>query len=298
MPDLFPESSDATGIWRVGTAGWSYPRSSGPGTWTGVFYPPSRVDELRFYSRYFNTVEVNSTFYRPSEARTTQAWVERTPEGFEFTLKAPREFTHDRENWGPAHAGLFEDGLMPLAEHGRLGGLLFQFPASFHRTDANRLYLERLLVRFADFVRIVELRHGSWSGTDDAAGLGAVPAFIDEPKFEDSIRQELRPSRGILYVRFHGRRADTWWRHRTREERYDYLYSREEIEDYAARIEEVARRETIEKAYLFFNTHPGAKAVANAVTMRRRLRIPVRAPLPEALVERFPDLGQDEDSGV
>src|SRR5678809_342377 len=95
--NLFIEPKDNTGVWKVGTSGWSYPPNTGPGTWTGVFYPLKRVDELKFYSQFFNTVEINSTFYRPCTAKTAEGWVDRTPDDFEFTLKAWQLFTHSKE---------------------------------------------------------------------------------------------------------------------------------------------------------------------------------------------------------
>src|SRR5262249_21397781 len=84
---------------RIGTSGWNYP--SGRGTWNGIFYPPSRgrakgFDELSFYAEHFNTVEVNSTFYGQPRPEVSRAWVERTPSGFEFSVKLYQKFTHPR----------------------------------------------------------------------------------------------------------------------------------------------------------------------------------------------------------
>jgi uncharacterized protein YecE (DUF72 family) len=86
---------------RVGTSGWSYP--SGEGTWNGIFYPargrgnrPRGFDELVYYAEHFNTVEVNSTFYRPPSAAVTRRWVERTPSDFVFSLKLHQQFTHPK----------------------------------------------------------------------------------------------------------------------------------------------------------------------------------------------------------
>ncbi len=292
MSELFGEPRDTTGIWRVGTAGWSYPPGSGSGTWTGVFYPLKKTDELKFYSRYFNTVEVNSTFYRPCSREVARGWVRRTPDEFEFTVKVWREFTHTRGSWSRSEIDLFREGLEPLAESGKLGCILFQFPASFHRSEENLAYLERVLSLFSKFPSVVELRHRSWNDSSDLiTTMGATPAFIDEPKFATSIRQILRPSGVMLYVRLHGRRKDTWWTHENREERYDYLYSGEEIDRYAGVLKQLSQDRPIEKAYLIFNNHPGAKAVANAVTLRSKLEIPNPTPLPAPLLERFPELG-------
>jgi uncharacterized protein YecE (DUF72 family) len=279
-------------IWRIGTSGWSYPPSSGPGTWTGVFYPVRKTDELTFYSKYFNTVEINSTFYRPCSPKAADGWTRRTPEHFEFTVKAWQQFTHAKELWTPGDVETFKQGIAPLAEAGKLGCLLFQFPASFHCTDATTDRLRQLMEEFGEFEKVVELRHRSWDEPDLLAEFNAVPAFIDEPKFRDSIRQRFQLRGGLFYLRLHGRQADKWWRHEHRNERYDYLYSREELRPYAIRLKEVAKEKAIEKAYIFFNNHPNAKAVANAVMLRRQLDVPVEEELPETLLKAFPDLKQ------
>jgi len=288
---LFIEPKDNTGAWRVGTSGWSYPPSTGRGTWTGVFYPLRKTDELSFYARFFNTVEINSTFYRPCNPRTAEGWVRRTPEDFEFTVKAWQQFTHAKEGWLPPQIDEFKEGIKPLVESSKMGCLLFQFPSSFHCTDEGRDRLRALLEHFADYPRAVELRHSSWGDNMDVlTEMNAIPAFIDEPKFRDSIRQSLKPHSGVLYIRFHGRHADKWWHHEHRNERYDYLYSKEEIQPYVVRLHETAQEKTIQKAYIFFNNHPDAKAVANAIMMRAALDIPVTEELPETFVKKFGDV--------
>jgi uncharacterized protein YecE (DUF72 family) len=288
---LFIEPQDNTGIWRIGTSGWSYPPTSGPGSWTGVFYPFTRTDELKFYTRYFNAVEVNSTFYRPCAPKTAEGWAKRTPDQFEFTVKAWQQFTHKKDLWLPEDIREFKAGIAPLAEAQKIGCVLFQFPASFRCGPESIERLRALMSEFAEFDKAVELRHGSWDDNMQLLEeLGAIPAFIDEPKFRDSIRQDLRSSGGTLYLRFHGRKAEKWWHHEHRNERYDYLYTREEIRPYAVRLQEIAQQKAIQKAYVFFNNHPNAKAVANAVMLRAELDVPVEAELPESLKEKFPEL--------
>jgi uncharacterized protein YecE (DUF72 family) len=257
-----------------------------------VFYPLKKTDELGFYSKFFNTVEVNSTFYRPCSPKTAESWAKRTPEDFEFTVKAWQQFTHAKESSLPADMDVFKKGIAPLAEAGKLGCVLFQFPASFHCTDETRDRLRALLEQFAEYEKAVELRHRSWGDhLEILQELNAVPAFIDEPKFRDSIRQSLQPFGGLLYLRLHGRQAAKWWRHEHRNERYDYLYSKEELAPYALRLKEAAGEKAIQKAYTFFNNHPGAKAVANAVMLRAQLDVPVECELPETFVKAFPTIG-------
>jgi uncharacterized protein YecE (DUF72 family) len=292
LPPLQPDPPSVdTGIWRIGASGWSYPPRTGPGTWTGVFYPLKKTDELRFYSRYFNTVEVNSTFYHPCSPKSADGWVERTPEGFEFTVKAWQEFTHGKAPLVPADVRIFQEGIQPLADAGKLGILLFQFPASFHSDDLTRDRLRQLLGMFAEYSTAVEFRHRSWDDNLDVLeDTRSIPVFIDEPKFRDSTRQRLGSSSGILYTRFHGRQAEKWWHHEHRNERYDYLYTANEIRPHAERLKAAAAEQAIQKAYVFFNNHPGAKAVVNAVMLREELGIPVTEELPQTLTAAFPQI--------
>jgi uncharacterized protein YecE (DUF72 family) len=282
----------------VGTSGWSYPPNTGPGSWTGVFYPLLKTDELKFYSRYFNSVEINSTFYRPCNPKTAESWAKRTPADFEFTVKAWQQFTHNKTDWTAADVEEFKAGILPLIEADKLGCLLFQFPASFRHTPQTMDRLKSLLTSFEDYPKAVELRHRSWTDATDVLALleslGAAPAFIDEPKFKDSIRQDMETAAGarLLYLRFHGRKFDKWWKHEHRNERYDYLYTREELEPYVVRVKSVLENKDIRRAYIFFNNHPGAKAVANAVMMRAQLDVPVKAELPGKLIETFPELNR------
>src|SRR4249920_1028453 len=162
------ESSDL----RIGTSGWNYP--TGRGTWNGIFYPPARgrpkgFDELAFYASHFNTVEVNSTFYGQPRAEVCRGWAERTPAGFEFSVKLYQKFTHPKmyketlaRTLSPHTAGQatpddpllealaspnradldeFRRGVEPLASSGKLGALLAQFPPSFKDAPASRDYL-------------------------------------------------------------------------------------------------------------------------------------------------------------
>ena len=138
----------------VGTSGWSYP--SGKGTWNGVFYPPKGrrprgFNELAFYAAHFDTVEVNSTFYRPPSPDSARRWAKLTPDRFEFSVKLYQKFTHpemfhkatgqDPHELGTKDVDEFRAGIAPLAESGKLGALLAQFPASFKADENAREYL-------------------------------------------------------------------------------------------------------------------------------------------------------------
>lgn len=287
---------------RVGTSGWNYP--TGKGTWNGIFYPLPEdrergFDELRFYAERFNTVEVNSTFYGQPRPNVTLGWVRRTPDDFDFSIKLYQKFTHPGMATDPgpvtqADVDAFKGGIEPLAAAGRLGVMLAQFPPSFQRTPEAEDYLGWLLRAFSDYAISVELRHHSWSD-EPAPTLALLDAHraawvqIDEPKFESSIRQELRPNgTELFYLRFHGRNAANWWDHEQAEDRYNYLYSAAELAPLAQKARDA--RALVKKAYLYMNNHFSAQSVANAVTLRKMLDEPVTARLPAELVERFPDL--------
>jgi len=300
---------------RIGTSGWNYP--SGRGTWNGIFYPeprPRGFDELGYYADRFDTVEVNSTFYGEPRSDVTQRWVDRTPPGFEFSLKLYRKFTHPKMYAQAANAAAavpdalpesllapsqidvdrFRRGIDPIAGSAKLGALLAQFPPSFKDAPDTREYLAWLLRAFADYPVAVELRHRSWSDNIDGTlsllgDFGAAWTQIDEPKFRVSIRQNLLPNvRGFYYLRLHGRNAASWWRPDRSEDRYDYLYSAGELQPFGETA--AAVRQLVKKMYLYLNNHFAAKSVANAVMIKRQLGEPVEGTYPQAFVDRYPDL--------
>ena len=277
---------------RVGTSGWSYP--SGKGSWTGIFYPARqgrrprgapKFDELEFYAQHFDTVEVNSTFYRVPAAEAVRKWAERTPPGFEFSLKLFQKFTHpdmfskatgaDPSTLGGKDVDEFRAAIEPLVDAGKMGALLAQFPASFKNDQESRGYLEWLLKAFREYQIAVELRHRSWSDaasqTAELLGTsGAALVQIDEPKFKTSIRQTLLPNvKSFYYLRLHGRNAAQWWKHDSSEDRYNYYYSAEELEPFAEAA--LASARDVKKAYLYANNHFSAKSVANAAILKSQL---------------------------
>ena len=150
-PDAATAGKSPSSRLYIGTSGWSYPK--GAGTWDGTFYPPKLKDpdKLTFYAQYFNTVEINSTFYRPPSPYAARAWASKVPEDFRFTAKLWQKFTHPKmfeAATGQAASvqdedfGIFTEGIGPLAEAGKLGPLLAQFPTSFRPDPGTLEYLE------------------------------------------------------------------------------------------------------------------------------------------------------------
>lgn len=285
---------------RVGTSGWHYPR--GDDRWTGIFYPERTRDELRYYAERFDTVEVNVSFYRQVPSDTTRAWAAKTPEGFDFAVKLYRKFTHpgmyEAATGKPASVAQadfdeFKRSMAPLAEAGKLGAVLAQFPPSFKRTPESERMLEGLLTELGRFPMTVELRHRSWSDAEDATEElllrhRAGWAQIDEPRFDSSVRQPMRVRGGIGYYRFHGRNAQDWWRKDAGPNRYHYLYSDAELDSFVDAVLDASDR--AERVYVYFNNHFRGEAAANVLMMKPKLGQALRGTYEPTLVERFPPL--------
>lgn len=289
----------------IGTSGWSYPK--GAGTWDGVFYPPKLADrdKLTFYANYFNTVEINSTFYRPPAASSARQWAERVPDEFRFTAKLWQKFTHPKmfedatgQEWRVQDADfdVFAEGIAPLVEAGKMGPLLAQFPASFRPNEAAIGYLEELVrrIREAEFPLAIELRHRDWTEGEQAVPVrtfleeyGVAWTMIDEPRFKTSIRH-IPLTATTAYFRFHGRNFKEWWRHGESEDRYNYIYTTDEQRHIASDVQEISTR--TDETYAFYNNHYGAKAVINALQLESALGRPLAQPLPEPLVQTYPNL--------
>jgi len=274
---------------RIGPAGWAYK------DWHGIVYPapkPRGFHELTFLANYFDALEINVSFYRPLTAKTASNWLEkvRENENFRFTAKLWRGFTHDRTATS-ADEQEFKDGLAPLFEAGRLGALLLQFPWSFRNTDENREHVARLCSRFRDYPLVLEVRHGSW---DEAGILDRLEQLnlglcnIDQPLFKRSIKPSAVTTSCVAYIRLHGRNYQSWFtENKYSGERYDYLYSVDELDPWLDRIKAVER--SAKDTYVVTNNHYLGKAVVNALEIASILRgEAVDAPAP--LVEHYPAL--------
>jgi uncharacterized protein YecE (DUF72 family) len=295
---------------KIGTSGYSY-SGAPPKGWYGAFYPEKKSkepDELKYYSQIFNTCEINNTFYRPPSAAVTKGWTDKTPADFSFSVKLWQKFTHPMkisrkksdEQWEPASQSDFEEfraGILPLAEAGKLGALLLQYPAGFHCSPENIEKVESTLRWFYDYPKVVELRHKSWNEKNPEIQAlflenRASGVLIDEPKFATSIRQQAEVIGEIFYFRAHGRNAKEWWNPKESWERYDYLYSREEIKQHAEWIKTAASMPGVKKAFAFYNNHARANAPANAIMLSQEMEVRLKAMPPEGMVTKFPELAR------
>ena len=258
------------GTIRVGTSGYSY------ADWVGTFYPKGmkQSEFLAYYSRVFDVCEINYTYYRMPDAGTVSSLLIKSGGAVDFTFKLHQSITHaDRFD-----AGLMEKfirGIEPALTSGKVLAILAQFPNSFRPGRASWERIESI-ARAANGAAplVVEFRSSHWFRARFFSRLermGVGFCCVDEPRGEGLIPPVAVATSEVAYVRLHGRNRAKWWNHKSAEERYDYLYSEEEIEKWAAKIKKLAR--STNKVLVFFNNHPRGQAAANALQMKRLLEV-------------------------
>jgi uncharacterized protein YecE (DUF72 family) len=233
-------------------------------------------DFLGFYAERFEACELNFTYYRVPDSRTLARMIEKSRGTVEFTLKAFQAMTHSRDA-PPETVSAFVEALTPLREAHLLGALLLQFPFSFRRDAAGEAYLssltDSLRALWPEIPLVVEFRHRSWVSEDAFGWLrGRRLGFcaVDEPQIGNLMPPVSVNTGPIAYARFHGRNAEKWWKHDRPEERYDYLYTDDELREWIPKIH--ALEAHAEKTFVFFNNHFQAKAVDNARRLLALLR--------------------------
>ena len=274
---------------RIGPAGWAYK------DWEGIVYPQkpgAKFDPLEYLARFFNTVEINSSFYRPFTAATANSWARRIASAdFVFTAKLHRAFTHERGKGTLEDEKAVREGMDALSSQEKLGAMLLQFPWSFKNTDDDRLYLAKLLDRFKDYPLVLEVRHSSWNNPQiyewlEEIGVGICN--VDQPLFAKSIKPAAVTTAQVGYVRLHGRNYQDWFREKApRDDRYNYLYSIDELEPWIARIKEIAAK--TKQTYVITNNHFRGQAVVNALEIKSSLA-EQHVPAPAPLFKKYPEL--------
>jgi uncharacterized protein YecE (DUF72 family) len=291
---------------RIGTCSWADEALS------KYWYPKGTPagERLAYYAEHFDTVEVDSTYYRLPVEEMVARWAERTPDEFVMHVKAFAVMTRhpvkleqlppDLRDEAPVDEKgrlerpsrefrgelfrRFREALEPLRAQGKLGGILFQFPPYVVPKEASLDYLEWAREQMGDDTMLVEFRHRAWYEDDqreqtleflDKHGMAHV--IVDAPKVE---AKNVPPTvvavtSPVTYVRFHGRNADTWnVRGRSAAERFDYLYSEEELEEWVEPLREAA--EQAQQAYVLFNNNNrsrvGGREQAQAPTNAEMLR--------------------------
>lgn len=287
------QNAGSVGRLRIGPAGWSYP------DWAGYVYPARRskgFHEATFLAQFFDTIEINTSFYQPIRADHAVTWIERVEANpaFVFTAKLWQRFTHEPSASADEEKQV-RAGFDVLHEKGKLGAVLLQFPFSFHSTPETVKHLAGLLQRFADYPLVVELRHSSWQKQETLRLLEEHHAGfcnIDQPVIGNSIAPTAQSTSPIGYVRFHGRRHDTWFNDDPAvpsHERYNYLYSVEELNPWAERIRKVQHH--TRDTYVITNNHYQGKSVVNALQLLSILK-GGKVKVPDELRQHYPQLDQ------
>lgn len=286
---------------RIGTAGWSYK------DWEGIVYPAGvkrQQHPAEYLAQYFDVIEINTSFYGPIKPGLAKLWcrtVEAVNPQFQFTAKLYKAFTHApggqvQPTSAATLAATDKDqrevkaGLDPLAESGKLGALLMQFPISFKNTPENRDYLNGLLRRFSEYPRVIEVRHASWNNQNILRSFteqGVSFCNIDQPLLGRAIVPTTHATAPIGYVRLHGRNYEQWFEHEAPHDRYNYLYSEGELAKWKPRIEEIARK--TEVTFVVANNHFEGKAAVNGLQLKHLLT-GRKVKAPPTLVERYPEL--------
>jgi uncharacterized protein YecE (DUF72 family) len=293
---------------RVGTAGWSYK------DWEGIFYPAGmsrrKQHPLELLARCFDVVEINTSFYGHIKPELAKLWAKIATDAnpnFLFTAKLHRSFTHSPLSaMEPTSAAsirpndederLAREGLESLAETGRFGALLIQFPVSFKNTSLNREYLETLLRQFIEYPRVVEVRHATWNNPETIAYFAERNVSfcnIDQPQIGRALEPTMHVTSTVGYVRLHGRNYDQWFEAEKCADRYNYLYKTSELTDWKERIQSIA--DQAKTTFVIANNHFEAKAGANALQLKHMLT-GHRVVAPESLLTHYPQLRSIADS--
>jgi uncharacterized protein YecE (DUF72 family) len=286
------------GTIKIGVAGWSYK------DWEGIVYPASlkSAGKLGYMAAYFDMVEINTSFYGPIRPDVGREWcriVAQENPNFLFTAKLYRGFTHSPAAAEPTSADSIRPeagdeadvkrGFDAIASQGRLGAVLAQFPISFKYTEENRAHVDDLVRRFSEYPLVVEVRHSSWNKPEvlnwlASAGVGLCN--IDQPLLGKAIGPAARATSAVGYVRLHGRNYKNWFAESNVRERYDYLYSENELDHWKERVEEVA--EQAATTFVVANNHNLGKAAVNALELINMLQ-GIRVRVPPPLLARYPN---------
>lgn len=296
----------------TGTAGWSYE------DWEGIVYPLSHgrgFHPLIYLARYMDMVEINSTFYRQPSAAMSLSWVRKVAAfpDFLFAVKLFQDFTHKRESGTSNAADLFKRGIEPLVAAGRLAALLVQFPWSYANTPENFRYLTALFGMFSGYPIALEVRHASWDTPEFFSLLRERKVGycnIDQPVIGRSIKPSaIATTKAFSYVRLHGRNYRDWFKSDAgRDDRYNYLYAKDELEEWVGRIKQL--RNGSDRVFVVTNNHYRGQALANALQIKNMVT-GEKLDIPPELIKQYPvledivarikkgqkDLFEDDDRG-
>jgi uncharacterized protein YecE (DUF72 family) len=277
----------------LGCSGWNYGDTPEKGGWLDIFYPSNDTKRLRYYSEFFNTVEMDSTFYEEFYSKMTKGlffgMVKATPQNFEFSIKVPERITHrkklDTSNDVISDFKEFLDKISPLYNSAKLGAILIQLPPSFSIKYFTILekFLDKLprkpegekqidnntsttttKVKDDYYQYAIEFRHPSWNTEGPLELLkhhNIANVITDSPEKENLrfISTSVVSSSDHSFVRFHGRNTSSghYW--------YNYLYTKKELEPWVNKLRNLNQTK---KLRTYFNNHYGGKSVIKALQFK------------------------------
>lgn len=266
----------------LGCSGWSYADTPDKGGWTEVFYPDANTKKLRYYSQFFDTVEMDSTFYHKFYSNMTKGtfigMIRATPDKFQFSVKVPETITHEKRldirRGAITDFEEFLDKISPLKTAKKLGAILIQLPPSFNVNDFKNIeaFLDRL-PNSNNYDYAVEFRHPSWKTEGPWEMLkhyNIARVITDSPPIENlRFLSDVIITANHSFIRFHGRNTKGhYW--------YNYLYTKEELKPWVEKVSKIRKETKVLRAY--FNNHWGGKAVVNALQFKEMIS---NTPLPE-----------------
>ena len=269
----------------IGCSGWNYNDTYDRGGWLNVFYPDTKTRKLRYYSQFFNTVEMDSTFYKEFYLNMTKGLFmglsKATPDNFKFSIKVPEIITHEKRLDMDKNAICdfleFFDKISPLRDTNKLGTIVIQLPPSF--TIKEFAKTERFLDRLSSLADgdenmknnyySIEFRHPSWNteGTFETLRHYHIASVMTDSPSKENLGFLSDENNAVTnthaIIRMHGRNDDRnhYW--------YNYLYSENELIPWAHKIKKI--KEQTNSIFIYFNNHYGGKAIVNALQFKQIL---------------------------
>jgi uncharacterized protein YecE (DUF72 family) len=273
-PEPPPSPARGFGKFLVGTSAWSD---------LGPFYPPGTKpnEQLPYYATQFPIVEINTTYYAIPSRKTVENWIARTPHGFLFDVKPPRDLTGtpsvprgEAPEPDADVASAFAAALAPLAGAGKLGAVTFQFPPSYRNTEEHQDYLKLLPELFPGYPVSVEFRRADWLDDEHAEGTfrlledaGLSYTMVDEPQVGSGSAPPIYAvtNKRLAIARFHGRNTETWYNF-SRESgggsRFDWVYDERELAEWLPKLRRA--EQAADAVHIFFNTNANDQGPSNA----------------------------------
>lgn len=260
----------------IGCSGWNYGDDAKKGGWVGSFYPDANTKRLVYYSQFFDTAEMDSTFYEKFYSHMTKGtfygMVKATPANFQFSIKVPETITHmkrmDLRKDAITTFNEFLDKVSPLKNSNKLGAILFQLPPSFSVSEFKQIegFLDRLPSPSSGYEFAVEFRHPSWQTEGPWELLkhyNVASVMTDSPDPNLQYLSDVIVTASHAFIRLHGRTKGYW---------YNYSYTEEELRPWVTRVNKIRKDPEIKRLRIYFNNHYGAKSVENALQFKEMVQ--------------------------